>query len=89
MQGCLQELYSQPETPPEGRLLTDKFRPHEITAMFENLRQRGEHYGMVFNDRDRASNSYLALLAGEFARDMGSFEIIVDRVDRGRATPSN
>jgi len=29
---------------------------------------------MVFNDHDRASNSYLALLAGEFARDMDHFE---------------
>ncbi len=72
----------QPKTPPEGRLLTDKFRPHEITAMFENLRQRGEHYGMVFNDRDWASNSYLALLAGEFARDMGSFEKFHENVFR-------
>lgn len=42
--------------------------------MFENLRQRGDRYGMVFNDRERSSNSHLALLAGEFARDMGRFE---------------
>ncbi len=64
----------QPETPPEGRLLTDKFQPHEISAMFENLRQHGKRYGMIFNDHDRASNSHLALLAGEFAKDTGRFE---------------
>ncbi|MDM8524104.1 DsbA family protein [Desulfococcaceae bacterium HSG8] len=72
----------QPGTPPEGRLLTDKFRPHEITAMFKNLRQRGDRYGMVFNDRDRASNSKLALLAGEFARDSGRFEEFHENVFR-------
>jgi len=50
--------------------------------MFENLRQRGERYGMVFNDRDRASNSHLALLAGESARDMGRFDEFHENVFR-------
>ena len=72
----------QPDTPAAGRLLTDKFRPHEIKAMFENLRKRGERYGMVFNDCNRASNSHLALLAGEFARDMNRFEVFHENVFR-------
>ena len=72
----------QPDTPAAGRLLTDKFRPHEIKAMFANLRKRGERYGMVFNDCDRASNSHLALLAGEFAREMGRFEAFHENVFR-------
>ncbi len=50
--------------------------------MFENIQQRGERYGMVFNDHDRASNSKLALLAGEFARDMGRFEGFHENVFR-------
>ncbi len=50
--------------------------------MFENLQQRGERYGMVFNDHDRASNSYLALFAGEFARDMNRFEEFHENVFR-------
>ena len=50
--------------------------------MFENLRQRGKRYGMVFNDHDRASNSHLALLAGEFAQDMGCFEEFHENVFR-------
>jgi predicted DsbA family dithiol-disulfide isomerase len=50
--------------------------------MFENLRQRGERYSMVFNDHDRASNSYLALLAGEFAQDIGRFEEFHENVFR-------
>jgi len=37
---------------------------------------------MVFNDHDRASNSYLALLAGGFARDMGSFDKFHENVFR-------
>ncbi len=37
---------------------------------------------MVFNDRDRASNSYLALFAGEFARDMDRFEEFHENVFR-------
>ncbi len=42
--------------------------------MFANLRERGKRYNMEFKDTDRASNSRLALLAGEFARDMGRFD---------------
>ena len=50
--------------------------------MFENIRQRGQRYSMVFNDRDRSSNSHLALLAGEFARDMDRFEEFHENVFR-------
>ena len=50
--------------------------------MFENLRQRGKRYGMVFHDRDRSSNSRLSLLAGEFAQDMGRFEEFHENVFR-------
>ncbi len=54
--------------------------------MFKGLRQRGERYGMVFNDHDRASNSHLALLAGEFARDMGRLEEFHENVFRAYFT---
>ncbi len=50
--------------------------------MFENLRRRGARYGMVFNDSDRVSNSHLALLAGEFAQDVGRFEEFHENVFR-------
>ena len=43
--------------------------------MFEHLRQRGKRYEMVFNDRDRSSNSHASLVAGEFAKDAGLFEL--------------
>jgi predicted DsbA family dithiol-disulfide isomerase len=43
--------------------------------MFEHLRQRGKRYEMVFNDRDRSSNSHASLVAGEFAKDVGLFEL--------------
>jgi predicted DsbA family dithiol-disulfide isomerase len=50
--------------------------------MFDNLRQRGKRYRMVFNNRDRSSNSHLALIAGEFARDMNRFEEFHENVFR-------
>jgi predicted DsbA family dithiol-disulfide isomerase len=50
--------------------------------MFDNLRQRGKRYSMVFNSRDRSSNSHLALIAGEFARDMNRFEEFHENVFR-------
>ncbi len=61
-------------------MLTDKFQPHEIAAMFEHLRQRGSRYGMVFNDRDRSSNSHMALVAGEFAQDVGHFDVFHEKL---------
>ncbi len=50
--------------------------------MFANLRERGKPYAMEFKDPDRASNSRLALLAGEFARDMGRFDEFHENVFR-------
>ncbi len=48
--------------------------------MFEHLRQRGKRYGMVFNDRDRSSNSHLALVAGQFAQEAGLFEVFHEKL---------
>ncbi len=50
--------------------------------MFANLRECGKPYGMEFKDPNRASNSRLALLAGEFARDMGCFDEFHENVFR-------
>ncbi len=64
----------QPQTPVDGSFLTDKFQPHQIKTVFENLNLRGKRYGMVFTDRERSYNSHLALLASEYAKDIGCFE---------------
>ena len=39
--------------------------------MFDNLRRRGEAFGIVFGDLSVLSNSRLSLEASEYARDMG------------------
>jgi predicted DsbA family dithiol-disulfide isomerase len=42
--------------------------------MYDQLRQRGKEFGIIFGDRTLLSNSRLALEASEYARDMGKFE---------------
>jgi predicted DsbA family dithiol-disulfide isomerase len=42
--------------------------------MYDQLRQRGKEFGIVFGDRTLLSNSRLALEASEYARDMGKYE---------------
>lgn len=48
--------------------------------MVDHLRQRGSRYEMVFNDRDRSSNSHMALVAGQLAKDVGLFEVFHEKV---------
>lgn len=48
--------------------------------MVEHLRQRGSRYEMVFNDRDRSANSHMALVAGQFAKDVGLYEVFHEKV---------
>lgn len=63
-----------PETPPGGRDLTANFDPAERAWIEQVLTERGRPYGLVFAPRQRSSNSRLALLAGEEARDQRRFE---------------
>jgi predicted DsbA family dithiol-disulfide isomerase len=42
--------------------------------MYDQLRQRGKEFGIVFGNRTLLSNSRLALEAAEYARDMGKYE---------------
>ena len=48
--------------------------------MYDQLRQRGKEYGIVFADRTILSNSRLALEASECARDMGKHERFHDHM---------
>ena len=69
-----------PETPPEGVLLSERFKGYDISQMFDNLRLRGKEFGIVFADRTILSNSRLSLEASEYAREMGKYEHFHDRV---------
>jgi predicted DsbA family dithiol-disulfide isomerase len=63
-----------PETPPEGALMTARFRAEDIKRMMEHLRAMGAPFGITFVDRPILSNSRPALLAAEFAREQGKFQ---------------
>jgi len=62
-----------PETPPEGRPLSELFRPDDINRMMGHLRTMGAQFGITFADHPFLSNSRLALQAAEFAREHGKF----------------
>jgi predicted DsbA family dithiol-disulfide isomerase len=63
-----------PETPPGGVLLSERFKGRDLTPFYEQLRARGSELGIVFNTHTLLSNSRLALLAAENARDAGAYE---------------
>jgi predicted DsbA family dithiol-disulfide isomerase len=69
-----------PETPPEGVLLSERFKGYDISGMFNNLRRAGKDFGIVFSDLTLLSNSRLSLEASEYARDMGKHDQFHDRV---------
>jgi len=71
-----------PETPPEGILLSERFKGHDVSQMYEHLRQRGKEFGIVFGNRTLLSNSRLALEASEYARDMGKYESFHEAIFR-------
>lgn len=63
-----------PETPPSGMLLSERFRGYDLSSFYEQLRARGKEVGVVFGDVTILSNSRLALMASEFARDKGHYD---------------
>lgn len=63
-----------PETPSEGILLSERFKGRDVSSMYNQLRQRGKEFGIVFGNRTLLSNSRIALEASEYARDMGKYD---------------
>ena len=63
-----------PETPPRGLLLSERFKGYDLSSFQEQLRARGREVGVVFGIRTLLSNSRLALMASEFARDQGLYD---------------
>jgi predicted DsbA family dithiol-disulfide isomerase len=63
-----------PETPPAGMLLSERFRGYDLSSFFDQLRAQGKNVGVVFGNPKILSNSRLALMASEYARDMGHYE---------------
>lgn len=71
-------LEIHPETPPEGRPLTDLFPAADIARMMDHLRGMGAPFGIAFSDRPFLSNSRLALQAAEFSKEVGGFSAFHD-----------
>lgn len=76
----------RPETPREGRALSDLFPGVDLADRYGKLTQAGEPFGAIFAVRTRMSNSRLALEAGEFARDAGCHHGFHARVFRAYFT---
>ncbi len=69
-----------PETPSEGTLMTARFPAADIKRMMAHLRVMGTPFGIAFVDRPILSNSHPALLAAEFAREQGKFQVFHEAV---------
>ena len=61
----------RPETPPEGKALSELFPGVDLAERYQRLTQAGTPFGAIFAVRRSMSNSRLALEASEFARDAG------------------
>jgi len=63
-----------PETPPAGMLLSERFKGYDLSSFYDQLRMRGKEVGVVFGTHTLLSNSRLALMASEYARDLGRYD---------------
>ncbi|HBI47779.1 MAG TPA: hypothetical protein DDX93_03555 [Smithella sp.] len=64
-----------PETPSEGMLLSERFKGYDLSSFYNQLRTRDKEVGVVFGTHTLLSNSRLALMASEFARDQGRHDL--------------
>jgi predicted DsbA family dithiol-disulfide isomerase len=69
-----------PETPPEGTPYAKRFAGVDVEKMYENIRRRGDEFGIKFGPRLLLSNSRMSLEASEYARDMGKYELFHERM---------
>ena len=55
-------------------LLSERFKGYDLSSFYENLRSQGQAVGVIFGNLKVLSNSRLALMASEFARDLGRYD---------------
>jgi predicted DsbA family dithiol-disulfide isomerase len=77
-----------PETPPAGVLLSERFKGRDLSSFYEQLRARGNEVGIVFNTHTLLSNSRLALMASEYARDMNKYDAFHENIFHAYFTES-
>ena len=57
-----------------------RFPGADIEKMYENIRRRGDEFGIKFGPRLLLSNSRMSLEASEYARDIGKYELFHERM---------
>ena len=55
-------------------LLSERFKGYDLSSFYDQLRARGKEVGVVFGTHTLLSNSRLALMASEYARDLGKYD---------------
>ena len=55
-------------------LLAERFKGRDLRPFYEQLNNRGKELNIVFKTHELLSNSRLALMAAENARDAGAYE---------------
>ncbi len=55
-------------------LLSERFKGYDLSSFYEQLRAQGKAVGVVFGNLKVLSNSRLALMASEYARDQGQYD---------------
>lgn len=69
-------LEIHPETPPGGRELGEDFPEGRRRQLYERLNESGKQYGISFRSGGRVSNTHLALILGEYAKETGHFDVL-------------
>jgi predicted DsbA family dithiol-disulfide isomerase len=69
-----------PKTSPAGVLLSERFKGHDLSSFYEQLRARGLEVGVVFGNRTLLSNSRSVLTAAEYARDLGRYNAFHENI---------
>ena len=68
-------LEIHPETPPEGQTLEEMgLNPNYIDMVIENVNRLAAEVGLILKPPPKISNSKMALLLCEYARDKGKFD---------------
>lgn len=67
-------------------LLSDRFKGYDLSSFYDQLRARGKEVGVVFGTHTLLSNSRLALMASEYARDQGRYDSFHENMFRAYFT---
>ncbi|MDW7672952.1 MAG: DsbA family protein, partial [Bacillota bacterium] len=77
IQEVWQGLEIHPETPPEGRDMSEEYPPQTRSQLYQQLNESGMNYGISFKrSTGYLANSRLALVLSEYAKKTASFDSV-------------